>query len=104
MTNLDESMDALAKLGIRLRAARLSKNDSMQVFAERLGVSVSTVREMERGAPTVQVGTWMNAFAVLDSIESLDGLLQERASLIEMALARERSHRRVRASPRRRAQ
>jgi hypothetical protein len=35
--------EVLAELGRRLRAARIERNDTMEVFAQRLGVSVGTV-------------------------------------------------------------
>jgi len=36
----------------------------MTVFAQRLGVSAGTLRAMEHGAGTVQVGAWVNALWV----------------------------------------
>ncbi len=85
MTEFKESSLILGSWGERLRRARLERNDTMRVFGERLGVSESTVRDMERGAPTVQVGTWINAFAVLDRAEDLERALEPRESLIERA-------------------
>lgn len=102
MTKIAESQDALTKLGERLRAARLRRNDTMAIFAQRLGVNVSTVRDMERGAPTVRIGTWVDALSILDSLDEVDALLAERVSLVERAIAEERGTRRMRASPRRR--
>lgn len=87
MVEFSESAHLLSQWGARLRQARLARNDTMRVFAERLGVSESTVRDMERGAPTVQVGTWMNAFAVLDRLQDLERALEPRESLIDRARA-----------------
>lgn len=70
-------------MGRRLHGARLERNDSMAVFAQRIGVSERTVRAMERGEPTVQIGTWLEALWVLDELEGVERLLEERASLLD---------------------
>ena len=87
-------------MGSRLRAARINRNDTMEVFAERLGVSVGTVRAMERGAPTVQVGAWLNALWLLNELDSLVPILKPKESLLERFKAEEKG-RRQRASRRR---
>lgn len=87
MVSLSESAAALAGLGRRLRAARVERNQTMAVFAARIGVSVPTLRDMERGAPTVQVGAWTNALWALDRLEDLATVLAERESLLERARA-----------------
>jgi transcriptional regulator with XRE-family HTH domain len=97
--HVDEVAKTLGELGSRLRAARIERNDTMEVFAERLGVSVGTVRSMERGAPTVQVGVWLNALWILNELESLKQVLQPRNSLLERVRAEEKA-RRHRASRR----
>ena len=100
MAYFDESLPALIALGARLRAARLRQNDTMQVFAERLGVSLGTLRDMERGAPTVQIGAWLNALTVLGQIADIDGVLVVRESLIDRARAAAATPSRQRASRR----
>jgi len=83
-----------------LRAARIARNDTMEIFAERLGVSVGTVRAMERGAPTVQIGAWLNALWIFDELETLTPILQRKESLLDRLRAQEKN-RRLRASKRR---
>jgi transcriptional regulator with XRE-family HTH domain len=85
MNQVTESADVLRTLGERLRAARLQRDDSMAVFAERLGVSERTLRAMERGEPTVQIGTWLEALWILDRLDELRPVLESRESLIERA-------------------
>jgi len=85
MVSVTESANALTDLGRRLRAARIARNQTMAVFAARLGVSVPTLRDMERGAPTVQIGTWINALWALDRLEELALVLAERANLLDRA-------------------
>jgi transcriptional regulator with XRE-family HTH domain len=99
MKQIDASTIALKELGQRLRDARLARNDPMAIFAERLGVSERTVRAMEQGRPTVQVGTWVQALWVLDALESLDRILESQASLLDRA-RRMHEPRRQRASRR----
>ena len=99
MKKVIETTEALRALGRRLRDARLVRNDTMMTFAERLGVSEQTVRAMERGLATVQIGTWLNALWVLDELKPLGRILEPRESLLERARS-ERSGRRQRASKR----
>jgi hypothetical protein len=83
MKQVTASTEALRGLGERLRAARLRRNDTMATFAERLGVSERTVRAMEHGLPTVQIGIWLNALWVLDALEPLNAVLVWRESLLD---------------------
>ena len=85
MKQIDESAQTLLELGRRLRTARLERNDTMATFAERLGVSERTVRAMERGLPTVQIGIWINALWLLDALRPLDDVLAVRDSLLDRA-------------------
>ncbi len=87
-------------LGRRLRRSRLERNDTMAVFAQRIGVSEQTVRAMERGLPTVQIGTWLEALWVLNELEPLDHLLKKRESLLDLARRADSARQRQRASRR----
>lgn len=98
MIQLNETRKALSALGRRLRRARLERNDSMTVFAQRIGVSEQTVRGMERGLPTVQIGTWLEALWVLNELQAVDHLLEIRESLLDLARREESARRRQRAS------
>ena len=99
MRKIKETTDLLSRLGERLRAARLARNETMSVFAERLGVSEGTVRAMERGSPTVQTGAWLNALWVLNRLQEIEHVLEPRESLLDRA-RNERAARRQRASRR----
>lgn len=102
MKQVTETRKALTALGRRLHQARLERNDSMTVFAQRIGVSEQTVRAMERGLPTVQIGTWLEALWVLNELEPLGRLLEKRESLLDLARREESARQRQRASRRRR--
>ena len=101
MRQVPETTRTLLSLGRRLRRARLARNDSMAVFSQRIGVSERTVRAMERGMPTVQIGTWLEALWVLDELQGLDHLLEERESLLDRARREESMRQRQRAARRR---
>ena len=72
MLHVDET---LQKLGLRLRAERLRRDDTQAIFAARLGISVPTLRKMESGDPSVLVGYWLAALKVLDRSGDLDAIL-----------------------------
>ena len=79
--------ELLRELGNRVRAARIARNDTMEVFAQRLGVSLGTVRALERGLPSVQIGVWLNALWILDSLEPMRRVLEPRESVLDRARA-----------------
>jgi len=99
MLDIREQQQRLSELGARLKTLRLARNDTMAVFAQRLGVSAGTLRAMEHGAPTVQIGAWVKALWVLDQLDDLSGVLVQNESLLERARA-PRAHSRQRASRR----
>jgi len=87
MFEVKEQQQYLSGLGARLRSLRLARNDTMAVFAQRLGVSEGTLRAMEHGTATVQIGAWIKALWVLDRLDDLSGVLAQQESLLERARA-----------------
>jgi transcriptional regulator with XRE-family HTH domain len=67
--------ESLKAIGARLRAERLRRSESQQVFAARIGVSIPTLYKMEAGDPKVQLGFWVAALDVLGRAEELNRLL-----------------------------
>ncbi len=55
------TVDALAMLGARVRLARRERCWKVTDLAERVGVSPTTIRKVERGDPTVALGTAFEA-------------------------------------------
>ena len=47
---------AIEKLGADLAVARLRRKESLRSWAQRLGVTVSTLQRLEAGAPSVSIG------------------------------------------------
>jgi len=96
MLDVNEQQRYLSELGFRLKRSRLARNDTMAVFAQRLGVSAGTLRAMEHGTATVQIGAWVKALWVLDRLDDLDCLLAQKESLLDLARApRKRSRQRA---------
>jgi transcriptional regulator with XRE-family HTH domain len=73
--------EALHRLGERLAAARLRRNDRQGDFAVRVGVSIPTYRKMEAGEPSVALGCWVRALRLLDQLDDVEKLLAPPASV-----------------------
>lgn len=58
--------DAVAVLGDSIRAARLRRGWSVALLAERVGVSAPTINKVERGDPSVSIGTVFETARILD--------------------------------------
>ncbi len=80
----------LQQLGDRLRAERLARNESQTRFAARIGVSVPTLRRMEQGDTTAQIGHWLTALTLLGRIADAEALLAPRYSLFDAAAQAEK--------------
>jgi transcriptional regulator with XRE-family HTH domain len=88
MVSIENSSAALARLGRRLRERRLQRGEAQALFAERIGISVPTLRAMERGAPTVAVGAWTLALWAVDALDDLERVLAPAPSLLAQLEAR----------------
>lgn len=75
----------LTGLGERLRLARLSRDEPMAIFAQRIGVSVPTLRAMEQGSDTVAIKHWANALWALDCLPDLAAVLAPKESVLDLA-------------------
>ncbi len=84
MLTIIEAEATLKELGGRLKTLRLRKNESQLLFAQRIGVSIPTLRDIENGVPTVSIGHWMNAVWMLGRIHELDHFLEDKISLFEL--------------------
>lgn len=89
---------ALARLGRRLRVARLRRNLTAEELAGRMGVSRQTVATLERGHPGVSVGAVLGALWALRLLDHLDPVAdpaRDREGLaLELARGRRRARRR----------
>jgi transcriptional regulator with XRE-family HTH domain len=52
-----QTVDTVQALGLEIARARRERRWTLATLAERAGVSVVTLRQVERGSPTVAIGT-----------------------------------------------
>ena len=69
----------LAALGQRLRAARLRRKLTQAMLAERVGVTVPTIRKLEDGNPSTSLSVVLRALVVLGLAQDIDRLAAEDA-------------------------
>lgn len=67
----------LQHLGERLRLARLRRRLQSRQVAERAGMTLVTLRKIERGSPGVTIGAYLAVLQVLQLEEGLDLLAAE---------------------------
>jgi len=88
---------AVLNLGGDLALARRRRRFSQASMALRIGVSLSTVRRMEKGDPRVPLGVWARALHVLGELARLAGLLDTATDEIGLALMDQQLPKRIRA-------
>lgn len=64
----------LAALGERLRAARLRRKLTQAMVAERVGVTLPTIRKLESGDPSSSLATVIRVLQVLGLAQDIDAL------------------------------
>ena len=66
---MPQSVERLEILGDQIKLARLRRGISVNLTAERAGVSRATVWQIEKGSPSVSMGAYV---AVLHALNDLD--------------------------------
>ena len=66
---MPETHKTLETMGEQIKMARLRRNLSTELVAERAGISRATLWSVEKGSPTVAIGTYA---AVLNALGGLD--------------------------------
>lgn len=61
----------LQQWGKTIRAQRLKAHIHMRDFAYRVGVSLDTLQRMEKGEPSVQASSYLNAMHTLGILDKL---------------------------------
>ncbi|MBQ1733689.1 MAG: helix-turn-helix domain-containing protein [Lachnospiraceae bacterium] len=69
VTVLPKTQDYLTQLGEQVRLARLRRKLTVELVAERAGISRATLWAVEKGTPSVAIGTYA---AVLHALNGLD--------------------------------
>ena len=71
----------LKQLGAQLKEARLSRNESQELFAQRLGITRQSYSKMEKGTPETPIGNWLAASSILGRLRGWQDLLIEQEDL-----------------------
>lgn len=61
----------LARIGENIKLARLRRKLSIRSMAERAGIAVSTLTNIEDGAPSVSLGSYLQVLSILRLEEDL---------------------------------
>ncbi|MFM7290138.1 MAG: helix-turn-helix domain-containing protein [Planctomycetia bacterium] len=93
--------DALRRLGRDLALARRKRRISTSDMAGRLFVSRDTLWRLERGDPSVSLGTFMTAAYVLQLLDRAAGIAAARDDRLGLDLDAERLPLRIRRRKRR---
>jgi len=81
MVVLDQfETELLQTLGGRLKNARKARRETQAVFGRRLGITRQTYSKMEHGDPSIDVGYWIRASALVDRLSAWNDVLKERPS------------------------
>ena len=100
MINKDINEESLLQqLGERLKEARLARNESQELFAQRLGITRQSYSKMEKGSPQTPIGNWLAASSILGRLRSWQDVLAEQEDLF--AQFEKKSGQRLRAGGRR---
>jgi transcriptional regulator with XRE-family HTH domain len=86
---------ALVRLGSDLGLARRRRRISTQSMAERLQVSTATLRRLERGDPSLAIGTLAKALLVLNALGRFSHLLDSGADDLGLQLMDEALPKRI---------
>ncbi|MFZ5765449.1 MAG: helix-turn-helix domain-containing protein [Thermodesulfobacteriota bacterium] len=89
----------LKQLGERLKEARLNRNESQELFAQRIGITRQSLARMEQGYPQTPIGNWLAASSILERLDGWKDVLAAQEDLFTQ-FEREQS-RRQRAGGRR---
>lgn len=82
MFNINTNTELLLKqLGQRLKEARLARNESQELFAQRLGLTRQTFSRMEKGSPKTPIGHWIDACSILGMLDGWQDILAENENL-----------------------
>ena len=82
MVNIsDKEIDVVKTLGARLKKARLARNESQKIFAQRLGLVRQSYAKMEKGHPAIPLGYWLQASSILGRLDTWHDVLKEKVDL-----------------------
>jgi len=81
INNDSDTNNLLIRFGERLKTARLSRNESQELFAQRLGITRQSYSKMEKGSPQTPIGNWLTASSILGRLQGWQDVLTEQEDL-----------------------
>lgn len=90
------AIKALYKMGKDINEARRRRRITMELMAERAGVSRVTISKIEKGDPTTSIGAYASVLFVLGMIKQLTNLVDAVHDFTGRQLADENLPQRVR--------
>lgn len=72
--SVERQIQAFAR---RLREARLRREISTVLFAERMGISRDTLNRLEKGDPAIALGTYLRALRILGLDKDFDAVARD---------------------------
>ncbi len=81
INNNSDTDNLLIRFGERLKAARLSRNESQELFAQRLGITRQSYSKMEKGSPQTPIGNWLTASSIIGRLQGWQDVLTEQEDL-----------------------
>lgn len=91
---------ALRKLGRDIGAARKRRRITMELMAERAGLSRVTLGNIEKGGPTVSIGAYAAVLFALGIVDQLQTLADASSDIVGRELEEESLPQRVRTPQR----
>lgn len=92
----DAALGSLVSLGERLREARLRRNWTQVLAAEKSGLSESSIKKVETGSAHITIAAYLSLLDVFGLPTALDQLIKVGDDTLGEALSR--THQRSRAS------
>jgi len=75
---------SLTQLGLNLQLARKRRKETMAAFAERMQVSVPTLRKMEQGDPAVSIAVYAMALWLVGRLNWLPEIANPAADQVAL--------------------
>ena len=76
----------LTLLGEHIRIARKRRKQSLQLWSERMQISIPTLRKLEAGDPSVSVAAYATALWLIGRVEALSEIADPAKDSLALAL------------------
>ncbi len=84
----DAALGSLCELGRRLREARLRRNWTQAVVADKSGLSASSIKKVEGGSPHITVAAYLALLDVYGHPTGLDEVMAQGQDTLGESLSR----------------